>query len=317
MTIHGDDPKATKEGAAQQLAEIFAAFNIGIYPPSNNLTRNAIVSMFCWRWPELRRLAHQLHAGIEAEKAPQAPQFKRGQVWLSRDGRTYKIADVDHLCHRITSVEQVHGVPLTWSLSGKMHAPGNSPYDLLQLVSEAPMTDTAPEASYDFVPSEKMAELFDRLAKLDSGWSDVNRQMVNIRSHNREIRAESKETIVRFLKLEGRVAAVDAAVALRFEQSDRHFDQRCESLSKRLDELHNLPERIYGRLADIDGRLDRFAIELGGKVNARVIPDGPGSNVDRYSATAWEIASRYASILGSETRDLAAAIDEALDRPRK
>lgn len=31
-----------------------------------------------------------------------------------------------------------------------------------------------------------------------------------------------------------------------------------------------------------------------------------------YSKTAWDIASRYSDVLASETRDLAAQIDEAL-----
>jgi hypothetical protein len=36
-----------------------------------------------------------------------------------------------------------------------------------------------------------------------------------------------------------------------------------------------------------------------------------------YSPTAWNIASRYSSVLASETRDLAAHIDAALARERE
>jgi hypothetical protein len=39
--------------------------------------------------------------------------------------------------------------------------------------------------------------------------------------------------------------------------------------------------------------------------------------MNRYSPTAWNIASLYRSALASETRDLAAHIDAALKRARK
>lgn len=37
----------------------------------------------------------------------------------------------------------------------------------------------------------------------------------------------------------------------------------------------------------------------------------------QHSEVAWEIASRYSSVLASETRDLAAAIDKALEDSRR
>lgn len=40
------------------------------------------------------------------------------------------------------------------------------------------------------------------------------------------------------------------------------------------------------------------------------------SDLRQHSETAWRIASRYSSVLASETRDLAAAIDEELAKLR-
>lgn len=40
------------------------------------------------------------------------------------------------------------------------------------------------------------------------------------------------------------------------------------------------------------------------------------SEIRKHSPEAWEIASRYSGVLASETRDLAAEIDEELNRLR-
>lgn len=121
------------------------------------------------------------------------------------------------------------------------------------------------EVGYELVPSERwtalqsrigsleadtehrLSGLADEVAKLQAGWSDVNRQLVGLRERVRLEEAEGKETVERLLRLEGRIAAIDAAVALRFEEFDRHFDQRCDGLSVRLDELDGIklvPVRI-------------------------------------------------------------------------
>jgi hypothetical protein len=139
------------------------------------------------------------------------------------------------------------------------------------------------------------------------------------------------------------------------DHEGENVKRRLDNHKSRLEELEDFRtsvDRIIDGLTDrrlpaietgmelLSQRLDRFAIELGGKVNARTEPKqewfkprtepriptdeeiaargpSPTPGLRQHSSIAWGIASQYGHILASETRDLAADIDRALDEVRK
>lgn len=141
------DPKIIKEEAASAIARLLHEYNVHRYPPENTQSPANIINLFSRRWPELRRLAHQLHDAIEAER----PNFEAGKHYKTRGGDVALIQDI--------------GIALPGFMTGRLRGGTNAWSWLLS----GRINNGAPDSPFDLIPGE-----IDPRKAFDTGPTEVH-----------------------------------------------------------------------------------------------------------------------------------------------
>lgn len=137
------DPKATVNNAADDILDMLAGVGL-IRDLGGTIEREKVIRMFRNRWGDLRRAAHQLHDALEAQKTKVTPtEPSAWNEWAEASGA-------------------VKGCECSVCKDIRARWEGKAAKD-------RPVT----RAEFEGLAAE--------VAKLQAGWSDVNRQLSTIR----------------------------------------------------------------------------------------------------------------------------------------